>query len=283
MPEADILKYKVSLIGDGGVGKTSLVKRYIHNEFDERYEKTLGTNVYSKEIMLDTTHGMKKKAVLQVWDVMGQRVFKSVIKSALTNTNGVILVSDLTNGETLYNLLYWIKIVYNNSKNVSLVFLGNKSDAKDPQFGLPAIFGLCQCFGSNAYLTSARTGYNVEEAFHALASDIYNKRFVPSKDNFSFDIEEVKIPQIISIEDKIFTMFCTAVGSLDKGMPILEHIYKELGLDFTKPTSEELSAAAEGMKYYLDEYHPKASADFEKKTRQLLSQKPDEASPACQK
>lgn len=279
MPEADILKYKVSLIGDGGVGKTSLVKRYIHNAFDERYEKTLGTNVYSKEILLESVPNKNKKVVLQVWDVMGQRVFKSVIKSALSNTNGVILVCDLTNGETLYNLLYWIKIIYNNSRNVSLVFLGNKSDAKNPQFSLPAINGLCQCFGSNAYLTSAKTGHNVEAAFHALASDIYCKKFIPAKDNFTFDLEELKIPQIISVEDKIFTLFCTAVGSLDTGMPILEHIYKELALDFSTPTQEELSAAVEGMKYYLEEYHPKAVAEFERKAKQLLDQRPDDNAP----
>ena len=248
-------KYKVALMGDGSVGKTSLVIRYVHNEFDDKYMKTLGTNVYTKDVHIPTS-GIPTKAVLQIWDVMGQRAFKSVIKSALDNANGVILVCDLTDEQTLRNLLYWIKIIYNNTRNVSFVFLGNKDDLDTPKFGLPALFSLSTAFGSKAFLTSAKTGNNVERAFFALTEDIQGKRFIPPKGKFDFNLDDVVDNPMIKVEDSLINTFSIAIGGLEKGMPVVQNIFDELGLDFLNPTREELEAITEAFVFYLEEAKP---------------------------
>ncbi len=263
------VKYKISLIGDGEVGKTSLVTRYIKNEFDEKYMQTLGTNVYTKEIFLPAEPN-QVRATLQVWDVMGQRVFKSIIKSALDNANGVILVCDLSNKETLMNLLYWIKIIYNNTRNVSFVFLGNKDDMNEPAFGLPALFSLSASFGSKAFLTSAKTGNNVEKAFYMIANDILNKRFIPPKGKFDFDLEDVIINPLVQTEDKLINTFCLSLGGLESGMPIAQQIFNDLDLDFLSPTKEELEAVSEAFLYYLLEYTPDKAEEMKAEFKKIL-------------
>jgi len=271
MTEGAKIKYKVTLMGDGAVGKTSLVTRYVHNEFDEKYMKTLGTNVYTKEVVLPTKP-VQLNVLLQVWDVMGQRVFKSIIKSALDNTNGVILVCDLTQEDSLKNLLYWIKIIYNNTRNVSFIFLGNKDDLDDPKFGLPALYSLSTAFGSKAFLTSAKTGNNVEKAFFSLTEDIYNKRFIPPKGKFDLNLEEVITNPIIRVEDKMINTFCLSIGGLEIGMPVVRKIYDELELDFADPKKEELEAVLSALVFYLKEFEPKELPNVEPRLRKILKQ-----------
>ena len=267
--EPDI-KYKVTLMGDGGVGKTSLVTKYVHNKFDEKYMKTLGTNVYTKTVTMQNQPG-QPEALLQIWDVMGQRVFKSIIKSALDNAHGVILVADLSDEATLKNLLYWIKIIYNNTHNVSFIFMGNKDDLENPQFGLPALFSLSSMFGSKAFLTSAKAGNNVEIAFQTLAEDIFNKRFIPPKGKFDFNLEDVMINPVIKVEDKLINTFCLSIGGLEAGMPIVQRIYKELELDFVSPTKEELEAVAAAFIIYYEEMHPDKVEEMAPRIKTIVS------------
>jgi small GTP-binding protein len=271
MVKESTIKYKVTLMGDGGVGKTSLVLRYVHNEFDEKYMKTLGTNVYTKEVHLPTSP-TPTKAVIQIWDVMGQRAFKSVIKSALDNANGVILVCDLSDEDSLKNLVYWIKIIYNNTKNVSFMFLGNKDDLDTPKFGLPALFSLSASFGSKAFLTSAKTGNNVERAFFALTQDIYAKRYIPPKGKFDFNIDDVVSNPMIKVEDKLINTFCLSLGGLEKGMPIVKKIFDELELDFLDPTKEELEAITEAFSIFLEEFEPEKHKELSYRLKKILKE-----------
>jgi GTPase SAR1 family protein len=76
--------YKLVLAGEGAVGKTSLVKQFVYSHFEEKYIKTLGTNIYKKDIAM----GPNKENLdthLQVWDVLGQKVFQAIIKTALSS------------------------------------------------------------------------------------------------------------------------------------------------------------------------------------------------------
>lgn len=265
------MKYKVSLVGDGGVGKTSLVKRFVHNQFDEKYIKTLGTNVYTKNV--EILDGTKEIAInLQVWDIMGQRVFKSVIKSALSNAHGIILVADLSREETLRNLLYWVRIIYNHTSNVSFMFLGNKADIPEPTFGLSSLSSLASNFGSKAYLTSARSGTNVERAFSELSKEIYLKRYVPPKGAFDFNLEDIQIPPIISVEDKIINTFCKEIGDLEAGMPIVQSVFNELEVDFTDPTVEQLDEVIDILGAYLEKHKPQTAGAVVQNLKALLDQ-----------
>jgi len=268
------LKYKVTLLGDGGVGKTSLVKRFVHNEFADKYLKTLGTNIYSKEAMFYES-GKPVKVVLQIWDMMGQRAFKSVIKSSLENSSGVFLVCDLTSLDTLNNLLYWIKIAFNNTQNVAFVFLGNKSDLEEIEFGYPALTSLSGCFKSPSFLTSAKSGSNVEAAFQMMAYQICQKRFVPAKEGFDFNIAEGSISPLVKAEDEIINTFCLAIGGLDKGMPMVQGIYKEWNVDITRPTKRELAMVIKHMLHHLAGTNNPKQAEVSLRLASILSSLPD--------
>ena len=135
---SDVRKYKVVLLGDAGVGKTSLVNMYVNKVFGGKYLKTLGTNIYSKEI-IESLDGKEVTSLLQVWDVMGQKVFPSVVKTSLKGASGAIFVCDLTNIESLNNLVTWVQLVFDNCENISLVFLANKSDLDNPAFGFYSV------------------------------------------------------------------------------------------------------------------------------------------------
>lgn len=269
------LKYKITLLGDGGVGKTSLVKRFVHNEFGDKYMKTLGTNIYSKESMFYES-GNPVKVVLQIWDMMGQRAFKSVIKSSLENTNGVFFVCDLTSLETLNNLLYWIKITFANTKNVAFVFIGNKSDVDTIEFGYPALTALSGCFKSPSFLTSAKTGSNVEAAFQMIAFLVYQKRFVPAKEGFDFNIVEGSISPVIMAEDIIINTFCRAIGGLETGMPVVQGIYKERNIDISQPTKKDLEVVIKHMMQHLKMNNDPKQEEIAQKFSTILASLPAE-------
>jgi len=234
-------KYKVVLLGDGAVGKTSLVKRFVTSEYDEKYLKTLGANVYKKSIK--TSGGSRAiLATLQIWDVMGQESFKNVVKSSLKGANGAMLVCDLTRKETILSLVDWVKMVLDNTEDVSLVFLANKSDLKDIQFGYNIVKKVADSFYSPFYLTSAKTGDGVNESFKMLTNQIYTMRTVPGIALPPIKEKVKDIPPLIMAEDNIINIFCTSIGGYEKGMPIIRKQFEILGIDFEKPSKPQLHA-----------------------------------------
>jgi len=231
--------FKVVLLGDGGVGKTSLVKQFVHQKFDEKYMKTLGTNIYKKNISMKE-YGRDVPITLQVWDVMGQSTFPQVIKTSLRGTNGVIFMSDLTNKESLTNLEDWIDMVFENTDDVSFLFVGNKSDMDNIEFGFNAIKSVADSFFSPYYITSAKTGDQVDDAFKMLGELINNKRFIPEKRRPEVRIKVQNIPKIIQVEDSIINTFCNKMGGYEKAMPIIRKQFEILEIDFENPTKEQL-------------------------------------------
>ncbi|MCX6658706.1 MAG: GTP-binding protein, partial [Euryarchaeota archaeon] len=104
MAEDDLMKVKVCFIGDAGVGKTSLIKRYVLDVFDDRYIATIGTKVTKKIVDVDG----QAKVMMLVWDIMGQKGFRELLREAyFFGAHGAIAVCDLTNKETLEELRYW--------------------------------------------------------------------------------------------------------------------------------------------------------------------------------
>ena len=236
---SDVRKYKVVLLGDAGVGKTSLVNMYVNKVFGGKYLKTLGTNIYSKEI-IESLDGKEVTSLLQVWDVMGQKVFPSVVKTSLKGASGAIFVCDLTNIESLNNLVTWVQLVFDNCENISLVFLANKSDLDNPAFGFYSVKAFADIFEAPFYVTSAKTGAGVDDAFHRIASRVINQRFVPAECRFDLEPVGEMIPYILLAEDQIIHTYCNFVGGFEKAMPQVQEGFKHLKIDFEKPTREDL-------------------------------------------
>jgi small GTP-binding protein len=173
------MKAKVCLVGERAVGKTSLVRRFVLDEFDDRYIRTLGTKVSKKNLSvkredLDTEFALN----MTIWDIMGEKTFTDLLKEAFfTGATGVLAVCDLTRKKTLKELKGWIQGVYGVAGEVPIAILGNKADLKGKkQLNKKDLDNLCKKYNSVAYLTSAKTGHNVESVFKQLAEEIVEYR-----------------------------------------------------------------------------------------------------------
>ena len=121
--------FKIVLIGNVAVGKSSIIKRFIHNEFNKTYLWTVGTELSRKSLFI----GKKKKANLFIWDTCGQERFRTVTRQYYRDTQAILLVFDLTNEKSFKDLKSWLEeaINYINNNKCLFFLFGNKSDEKE--------------------------------------------------------------------------------------------------------------------------------------------------------
>ena len=171
-------KAKVCLVGNPAVGKTSLVRRYVMNSFDDRYLTTVGTKVSKKPVrVVDPSKDLDADIDLMIWDIMGQPGFREMLKDAyFFDAKGVLAVADLTRKDTLEDLRNWIKAVEGVSGKVPIIVAVNKADLPEQaQYTTAEAVQAAEALGADVFLTSAKTGANVEEVFRRLgARVVYN-------------------------------------------------------------------------------------------------------------
>ncbi len=167
-------KVKICLLGDGAVGKTSLINRFVKQHFTDRYLLTIGTNTYKKRIAIRRPGHNDIYLSLIIWDIMGQLTFRQVfLPQYLKGSRGALLVCDLTRRETLERLDEWMDMMFVEWGEIPLVFIGNKNDLTDHhEFKGTDLDSLAKDFGCHSFLTSAKTGDSVEDAFQALGRRI---------------------------------------------------------------------------------------------------------------
>ena len=170
------VKRKLCLIGDWGVGKTSLVRRFVHNTFDDRYFETIGTKVIKKRIKYEKEAGKVIDLNLLIWDIMGQKEFIRTQELAFHGTQGAIIVCDFTRKETLENICHWQQVLFEISNPIPIVILANKNDlTNDAKFCHEDFCEVCEKLKAPYFSTSAKTGANVEEAFRTIGSELIAK------------------------------------------------------------------------------------------------------------
>jgi len=144
--------WKVCVIGDKGVGKTSLIRRFVFDTFEDDPEETLESKAFRKKC---------ENSTLIIWDVS---VYERNIRSILAGAKGIIVVGDITRRET-YDTMGKIAEFLNGHKG-KLIFVANKSDLKyQAQFWKDELNELSNFFDTPYFLTSAKTGENVNNAF----------------------------------------------------------------------------------------------------------------------
>ena len=174
---------KVSIVGDGAVGKTSLIGRFVYNIFDDDYLVTIGTKVSRKELLLDYPEkNMKIEVDMMLWDIMGQKTFRTLLHEAyFLGARGIIAVCDLTRRETLDSLPDWIQSVHGVVGTVPVIILGNKMDlAGEVQYGISEVEEIAKNYDAKFFVTSAKTGQDVEQSFDFIARDIIKNQGIVS-------------------------------------------------------------------------------------------------------
>ena len=160
---------KICIIGDFGVGKTSTVARFVHSVFSEKYLTTVGVKIDTKTVRAGESESELK---LVIWDIAGADRFSAVEFSYLRGAAGYLLVADGTRGNTLDVARRLCSEAEQRFGALPYVLLINKSDLTE-QWEVPgsAIEEL-RSAGTTVFLTSAKTGDNVETAIQTLANKL---------------------------------------------------------------------------------------------------------------
>ena len=157
-------KYKITLFGPGGVGKTSLLLRYIKDYFREGLKKTIGSTFLIKDVDIDG-----KSVRLLLWDIGGQPQFHKLRTIYFKGSNGALGVFDLSSSQTLLKIPGWISSIKKTvKKTIPMLLLGNKVDL-EREVDREEAEDLAKRLGCEYLETSAKTGENVEKAFEIVA------------------------------------------------------------------------------------------------------------------
>ena len=171
-------KFKIVIVGDSGVGKTNLVKRFIQNTFSSNTLATVGVEFFSNNYYIND-----KLCKIEMWDTAGQERYKSMTSAYYKGSMGAILVYDVTNQVSFNNIERWYNEIRDfSSKDIQIIMVGNKTDLKDK---IVITTEMSQNKSADLEIpvveTSALNASNVKEAFHLLIKEIY-KEMMRKKD-----------------------------------------------------------------------------------------------------
>lgn len=168
---------KICFLGDPAVGKTSLIRRYVSNVFDDKYLTTIGANIVKKD--MEVQAGGDRGAVdltLMIWDLAGHRTWDRVKRAYYQGTEGAMVVCDITRHETLATTIDWIKSLMEVTGDIPFILMANKSDlAEEAMFDRKELQEVADITSSPFLLTSAKSGRNVAEAFDLLSRMLAEK------------------------------------------------------------------------------------------------------------
>ena len=158
--------FKILLLGDASVGKTSFTKRYCYNIFNPSERLTIGVDFHVKTIELNNI-----KIKLQIWDVGGEERFRFLLPTYCLGSNAAFLLYDITRPSTLDNISEWMTIVRQKGGPIPIMLVGSKADLSEISRQVPREYGI-QIAEKNNMASfveiSAKENINVDEAFKVL-------------------------------------------------------------------------------------------------------------------
>mgnify|MGYP002626545118 FL=1 len=168
----DFINFKIIIIGNSGVGKSSILKRAVKNKFDENYQATIGFEFLLMHFLVNDL-----KIKLQIWDTCGQEMYRSLVQGFYRNTSLALIVYDISNQKSYEELDNWIKDLRSHTDQDLPIFIaGNKSDL-DSQRKISSNDARDFSLSNRAkYFTecSAKNGQNIENIFTEAAKYLYN-------------------------------------------------------------------------------------------------------------
>lgn len=172
----DLLRFKLLIIGESGVGKTSILQRFIDNQFHGAFTSTIGIDFRAKTVSVQG-----RDVELQIWDTAGQERFFSITKSYYRGADGIFLVFDLADISSFKHIEKWMSVVRTKTEgDVPVILIGNKKDLvpKEEVPEYPTVAELkkhAHRLRSPWYLTSAESGENIEKIFHDIGAIILQR------------------------------------------------------------------------------------------------------------
>ena len=173
--------FKVLLIGNSSVGKSSLLLRFVDNQWSDLFVPTIGVDFKIRTMEIDN-----KNVKLQIWDTAGQERFKNITASYYRGAHGIFVVYDISDTESFKNINNWlIEIEKNANKNVYKILVGNKCDLEDKRtVSYQEGKELAETYGMQFIETSAKSNTNVDEAFHLLGKEVMKLSLNDKEKNF---------------------------------------------------------------------------------------------------
>ncbi|PHX55263.1 GTP-binding protein [Tychonema bourrellyi FEM_GT703] len=167
------------MIGDFGVGKTSLIRRFVDRQFSDQYLSTVGVKISRKSIVLENSTKQEiVTAQLLIWDLEGHTKFKGIAPTYLQGAGGVLIVADVSRSETVERISEHIQLFASVNPKGSIIIALNKVDLIDEE-KLALLVEVAHSIGQDqvvaVYTTSAKTGKDVDEIFHKLAYTMVEK------------------------------------------------------------------------------------------------------------
>lgn len=165
------LLFKICIVGDGGVGKTTMVKRLLTGKYIEQ-KITIGTDLATHSVNI-----RNKKIILQLWDFAGEKRFRFFLPNYSRGAKGVLLCYDIARRSTFNNLDEWYNIIDEHSNPV-FILVGCKHDIADKKrvISKEEAKEFQKKYNINSFFeTSSKTGYNINEVFENLTQEIIKK------------------------------------------------------------------------------------------------------------
>ena len=161
-------RFKIMILGESMVGKTSIINRYVNDKFGERYLCTIGIDFQEKIIVKND-----KEIKLQIWDTAGQERYRNVTKSYFQSSNGFILAYDISNKESFNQIKYWLdQIKTTSEESTKYILVGTKCDLDEREVPEEKGINLAQKLGIKFLETSAKLNININETFETLIDEI---------------------------------------------------------------------------------------------------------------
>ena len=166
------INLKILLIGDSSVGKTSILLRYVDDEFNDSYISTIGI-----EYKIKTINVNNKKITMRIWDTSGQERYRSITQNFYRNANGILFVFDVTKKESFNNIKLWLTDSQNCEANISKILIGNKIDLEEErEVSNETIKNFANKKEMKFFETSAKEGTNIDLIFRELAELILSNK-----------------------------------------------------------------------------------------------------------
>ena len=180
MTSEPTMTFKILTIGESGVGKTCVLRRFVENKFLKNHLATIGIDFKTKTLNINN-----QEIKLKIWDTAGQERFRNITTQYYKGADGIVLVYDVTDESSYEKIRDWMEQILSNTQQeeIGLVLLGNKCDMEPRVVTEDMRKKMAEELKISYYETSALTGQGIKEAFEELTMDIMKKRGVSEGNN----------------------------------------------------------------------------------------------------